>query len=61
MPYAFSRMSDSVMRDGMRECPGEGEGEGDVDDGGLEADAPGGGRGGSRRFGQDGIVSLWWH
>ena len=56
MPYAFSRMSDSVMRDGMRECLGEGEG--DVVDGGLEEDAPGGGRGGSRRFGQDGIVCL---
>jgi len=66
MSYAFSRMSDSVMREGTRECPldGEdeafGEGDGDPEDGGLEEDdAPGGGRGESRRLGQEGIVSLW--
>ena len=67
MPYAFSRMSDSDMREGMRTCPGEGEeeafggGEGNVDDGGLEEDAPGEGRGECRQLGQDGIMCLRWH
>jgi hypothetical protein len=53
------------MREGTRECPldGEdeafGEGEGDSEEGGLEEDDAPGGRGESRRLGQEGIVSLW--
>jgi hypothetical protein len=62
MPYACSRMSDSVMREGIR---GRAEGEledaeGDVDNGGvllLEEDEE---RGGRRRLGQGGIAGYWW-
>ena len=63
MPYAFSRMSDSVMREGiLGRADGEVEdADGDVDNGGglllLEEDEE---RGGRRRLGQGGIAWCWW-
>lgn len=57
MPNAFSRMSDSVRREGTLGRDGEGEeAEGDVDSpggGGLEDEED---RGGRRRLGQGGMA-----